>query len=231
MTKTLNCIKREMWDGFSTFERIFMWSMVLLQIVVYCFVPDSIIGMVCGISGVICVVLTAKGRLSSYAFNFIQILTYMWICWQYKLYLEFGENIFYFVTCIYGVFAWSKNLSKNEDGTEEVNARRFKLWHWLVTIAIAITGTIALGAFGDKILGSTLPYVDAFTNVMALVAQMLMVWRFSEQWLVWIAIDVTCLCMFIALGQWSMVAMYVAWTINAIYGWYNWNKLCKKEAA
>lgn len=38
-------------------------------------------------------------------------------------------------------------------------------------------------------------------------------------------IEVTCLCMFIILGQWSMVAMYVA----AIYGWYNWNKLCKKE--
>jgi nicotinamide mononucleotide transporter len=228
--KTLNYLKREMWDGFSVFERIFMWSMVLLQIVVYCFVPDSIIGMICGVAGVICVVLTAKGRLSSYVFNFIQILTYMWICWQYKLYLEFGENIFYFVTCIYGVFVWRKNLSKNEDGTKEVCARRFKWWQWLITATVGVVGTIALGAFGETILGSTLPYIDAFTNVMALVAQMLMVWRFSEQWLVWIAIDVTCLCMFIILGQWSMVAMYVAWTVNAIYGWYNWNKLCKKEA-
>lgn len=226
--KTINYLKREMWDGFSTYEKLFMWGMILLQVIVYCLVPDSIIGMVCGISGVACVVLTAKGRVVSYLFNFIQILTYMAICWQYKLYLEFGENIFYFITCIYGVYAWKKNITKNEDGTEEVQARRFKPWHWAATIAIAVVGTIVLGAFGDKILGGNLSYPDAFTNVMALVAQMLMVWRFSEQWLVWVAIDVVCLCMFIALGQWSMVAMYIAWTINAFYGWYNWNKLVKE---
>jgi DNA-binding transcriptional regulator of glucitol operon len=33
--------------------------------------------------------------------------------------------------------------------------------------------------------------------------------------------------MFVILKQWSMVAMYIAWTINAIYGWYNWTKLNK----
>ena len=30
-------------------------------------------------------------------------------------------------------------------------------------------------------------------------------------------------------GNWSMVAMYVAWTANCIYGWYNWTKLNKKS--
>jgi nicotinamide mononucleotide transporter len=229
MTKTLNYLKREMWDGFSTYEKLFMWGMVLLQVIVYCLVPDSLIGMVCGISGVICVVLTAKGRVASYIFNFIQIITYMVICWQYKLYLEFGENIFYFITCIYGVYAWKANLTKNDDGTADVKARRFNPWQWVATAAIGLIGTIGLGLFGEKILGSTLPYYDAFTNVMALVAQMLMVWRFSEQWIVWILIDLTCLVMFIILGQWSMVAMYVAWTINAFYGWYNWNKLVKES--
>ncbi len=28
-------------------------------------------------------------------------------------------------------------------------------------------------------------------------------------------------------GNWSLVAMYVAWTINCIYGWYNWTKITK----
>lgn len=29
-------------------------------------------------------------------------------------------------------------------------------------------------------------------------------------------------------GNWSMVAMYIAWTANCIYGWWNWTKLNKK---
>lgn len=220
-------IKNEFWNGYNWFERCFMLGMVLLQIVVYCITPDSLIGMVCGLAGVICVVLTAKGKLSSYIFNFIQIITYMVICWDLKLYLEFGENIFYFITCIFGVILWKKNMTQNDDGSTQVKAKTFKLWHWFVVIAIAAVGTILLGNFGEAILGSTLPYHDALTNVLSLVAQMLMIWRYREQWIVWILIDITCLIMFTMLGQWSMVAMYVAWTINAFYGWYNWTKLNK----
>lgn len=220
-------IKNEFWNGYSWFERLFLISMVMLQVIVYCFVPDTPIGMVCGIAGVICVVLTAKGKISSYLFNFIQMITYMVICWNARLFLEFGEQVFYFAACIFGVFLWKKNMKKNEDGTEQVIAKKFKPWHWVVTVIVTIVSTLTLGYFGDNILGSTLSYLDAFTVALAVIAQLLMVWRYREQWAVWIVIDVSSLVMFIILGQWSMVAMYIAWTINAFYGWYNWSKLAK----
>ncbi len=223
-------LKNEFWNGYNWFERIFMWAMVLLQVIVYCFVPDTPIGMVCGISGVICVVLTAKGKISSYLFNFIQMITYMVICWDARLFLEFGEQVFYFVACIFGVFLWKKNMKKNEDGTEQVIAKKFKPWHWVVTVAVTVVTTILLGTFGNTILGSTLPYLDAFTVALAVIAQLLMVWRYREQWAMWITINTASLIMFIALSQWSMVAMYIAWLINAFYGWYNWTKLNNQNA-
>ena len=94
MAKISQWFKNEFWVGYNLFEKLFLVAMVLLQIVVYCFAPDSIIGMVCGVAGVICVVLTAKAKISSYIFNFIQIVTYMIICWDLKLYLEFGGKLF-----------------------------------------------------------------------------------------------------------------------------------------
>ena len=39
MNKTFNYLKREMWDGFSSKEKLFMWGMVLLQILVYIVAP------------------------------------------------------------------------------------------------------------------------------------------------------------------------------------------------
>ena len=220
-------LKNEFWNGYTLFEKIFLASMVLLQVIVYCFVPDTLIGMICGIAGCICVVLTAKGKISSYIFNFIQMITYMIICWDLALYLEFGEQVFYFIACIFGVILWKKNMKKNDDGTEQVKAKKFKLWQWLAVISVTILSTVVLGTFGDVILGSNLPYLDAATVALAVIAQLLMVWRYREQWAIWIAIDVFSLVMFIILGEWSMVAMYVAWTINAFYGWYNWTKLQK----
>lgn len=220
-------LKNEFWNGYTLFEKLFMLSMILLQVIVYCFVPDTLIGMICGIAGCICVVLTAKGKISSYIFNFIQMITYMIICWDLALYLEFGEQVFYFIACIFGVFLWKKNMNKNEDGTEQVKAKKFKFWQWIVSAAIVIVSTLLLGYFGKEVLGSTLPYFDAMTVALAVIAQLLMVWRYREQWACWILIDTISLIMFIILEEWSMVAMYLAWTINAFYGWYNWTKLQK----
>lgn len=216
-------LKNEFITGYNKFEHFFLLAMVLLQVIVYCMVPDTVIGMVCGIAGVICVVLTAKGKISSYVFNFIQMITYMIICWTAGLYLEFGEQVFYFLACIYGVFAWKKNMSKEQT----VIAKRFKWWQWLVVAGITAVTTIGLGYFADIVLHSTLSYLDAFTVALAVIAQMLMVWRYREQWAVWIVINLTSLVMFIILQNWSMVAMYIAWTINACYGWANWTKLTK----
>lgn len=224
MVKTL---KNEFWTGYTAFERLFFAFLILIQVVAYIIAPDTMIGMVCGLSGVVCVALTAKGKISSYIFNFIQMATYMVICWQAGLYLEFGEQVFYFLACIYGVFAWAKNMKKNNDGTEQVIAKKFKWWHWLVVIAIVAVTTLLVGYFGDVVLGSTLSYLDACTVALSVMAQLLMVWRYREQWAMWIAIDVVSMIMFALLGQWSMVAMYIAWTANAFYGWYNWSKLSK----
>ena len=221
----LNWLENEFWNGYTKFEKVFLLSMVALQAIVYCFVPDSLIGMICGVAGCICVVLTAKGKISSYIFNFIQMITYMIICWDLALYLEFGEQVFYFIGCIFGVFMWKKNMKKNEDGTEQVKAKKFKPWQWIVSVIVVALSTWLLGFFGAEVLGSTLPYLDAMTVALAVIAQLLMVCRYREQWACWILIDVVSLVMFIVLGEWSMVAMYVAWTINAFYGWYNWTKL------
>jgi nicotinamide mononucleotide transporter len=220
-------LKNEFWNGYTTFEKIFFASLILLQVIMYFIAPESAIGIICGLAGVICVALTAKGKISSYFFNFLYMILYMPICWNKEFYLEFGEQVFYFIACIFGVFMWKKNMNKNTDGTEQVKAKKFKLWQWLVTTGVVVVSTFILGFFGAEVLGSNLPYLDAMTVALAVIAQLLMVWRYREQWACWILIDVSSLIMFAIVGQWSMVAMYIARTANAFYGWYNWTKFQK----
>ena len=230
MTKTFNYLKREMWDGFSLYEKLFMWGMVLLQILVYIVAPDSWYGIVAGIAGCISVVLTAKGRWMMYPNGFIQNFTYTVLAFQNKFYGEVFEQIFYIVTMIWGMVAWARNMHTNEDGTQDVNTRKFGLAEWLFTIAGVVIGTWLFGRVLVA-MGAAQPYTDAATNVMALFAQILMVKRYREQWALWLLIDVFCIKMWWVAGNWSMVAMYVAWTANCIYGWMNWTKLNKMEVA
>lgn len=230
MTKTFNYLKREMWDGFSLNEKLFMWGMVLLQILVYIVAPDSWYGVVAGIAGCISVVLTAKGRWMMYPIGFIQNFTYTVLAFQNMFYGEVIEQVFYIVTMIWGMVAWARNMHTNEDGTRDVNTRKFGLAEWLFTIVGVAIGTWLFGRVLVA-MGAAQPYTDAATNVMALFAQILMVKRYREQWALWLLIDVFCIKMWWVAGNWSMVAMYVAWTANCIYGWINWTKLNKMEVA
>ena len=123
----------------------------------------------------------------------------------------------------------TKNSVTNEDGTEDVAAKKFTVKQWVFSIVFTIIATVGMGYWLDSI-GSAQAYTDAATNVLAIFAQLMMVWRYREQWLWWLVIDVLCMKMWFVAGNWSMFAMYVAWTINCVYGWMNWSKLNKNQA-
>ena len=229
MKKFFELVKREVWTGYSLFERIFLVSVVALQIAVFCIVPDSPINIIAGIAGAISVVMCAKGRLGFYFIGFVQTISYLVLAWQNCFYGEVLENLFYFVTMIWGIFAWKKNMGTNEDGSKDVLAKKFTVKQWILSIVLTIVATIIMG-YLLTLINSAQAYTDAATNVMAIFAQILMVKRYREQWIWWLAIDLFCVKMWFVAGNWSMVAMYIAWTVNCIYGWINWSKLNKVTA-
>ena len=228
MERIKDILTKEFMRGYSTFDKLFMVAMLLVQIIVFCIVPDSPLGIVAGISGVISVVLCAKGKISFYFIGFVQTISYLFLAWQNCFYGEVIENIFYLVTMIWGIFVWKKNSTVDDKGSAHVEALKFTPKMWVLSILGTVICTIAMGYWLTTI-GSHQAYTDAATNILAIFAQILMVKRYREQWIWWLVIDVLCLKMWFVAGNWSMVAMYIAWTINCIYGWYNWNKLEKEN--
>ena len=223
-----NWIKKNFWTGYNTFEKLFMLFGILLQIVVFMITPDTPLGVISGLAGIVSVVMCAKGRTMFYFVGFIQTVTYLVLAWQNRFYGEVLENLFYFVTMIWGIFVWKKNEVTNEDGTEDVLAKVFTAKQWIISIVGTVVATLAMGYWLNGI-GSAQAYTDAATNVMAIFAQLLMVWRYREQWIWWLVIDVFCIKMWFVAGNWFMVAMYIFWTANTIYGWFNWSKLNKEQ--
>lgn len=228
MESIKNWVLKHFWTGYNTFERLFMLFGVLLQIGVFIIVPDSPLNIIAGLAGVVSVVMCAKGRTMFYFVGFIQTVTYLVLSWQNQFYGEVLENLFYFVTMIWGIFVWKSNEVTNDDGTQDVLAKKFTPAQWVMSIVATVAATIGMGYWLESI-GSAQAYTDAATNVMAIFAQLLMVWRYREQWVWWLVIDVFCIKLWAVAGNWSMVAMYIFWTANTIYGWVNWSKLNKEQ--
>ena len=224
MNKITTWFRKTFWTGYTPFERAFLYGMLALQLIVFWINPESPLSMIAGIAGVASVVMCAKGRLEFYFIGFIQTCSYLWLAWEARFYGEVIENLWYFVTMIWGIFVWKTNMNQNEDGTAEVQAKKFTPVQWVLSVIGTIIAAVAMGYWLTTI-GSAQAYTDATTNIMAIFAQILMVRRYREQWIWWLVIDLLCIKLWWVAGNWSMVAMYIAWTANCIYGWFNWSKL------
>ena len=227
MHKAAELFKKYFVTGYTPFERWFMAIIVAMQIIVYCIAPDTPLSIIAGIAGCISVVMCAKGKIEFYFIGFVQTLSYMWLAYQNRFYGEVMENIFYLVTMCWGILVWKKHMQTNEEGDQQVVAKKFTVAQWVEAIISTICATLIMGCLLTKI-GSAQAYIDAATNVMAIFAQILMVRRYREQWVWWVVIDLLNIWMWAVAGNWSMVAMYIAWTVNCIYGWINWTKLHRK---
>ena len=244
MYKVKNALKAEFINGRTVFDWIFLLCGILLQTfaIVYGFMsgnPESWVSIVSGLTGIVAVVLCAQGKISFYLFGYIQLLTYVFgIAIPFALWGEVIENIFYFVTMVYGTYIWFKNYKKKENGSTEIDAKKLSKKGWLISLSILIVGTIMTGILLTNAHiwfpsifpeADPTPWLDAITTIAPAVAQIFLMLGYRDQWFFWIIEDIISIVMFVILGSWVMVAQYLFWTINCIYGWYMWSKSDKES--
>lgn len=216
-------------------DTIFLWSFLIIglavQIVTYIISPQSVISLVSGMFGICSVVLCSQGRILTYIFGFGQIITYTYICYTDSLYGLIGINIFYFITQIYGIIIWRKRLYANKSEFMDAVPTRKVSWKTMVAIAVSVLALSALvGWLLATFTDDSQPYLDAYTTIPALVAQILMILAYREQWYIWFFIDVLYVVLWARAGNYCLVAQHIFWCINCVYGFYRWTKALEPRA-
>lgn len=240
MNKIKTILKDEFISGKTWFDWSFLAVGLILQTIaiVAGFVsgePESIGMIISGLAGVISVVLCSQGKISFYLFGFIQLFTYVF-CFSIpnNLHGETIENGMYFITMLYGIYAWAKRYGRNEKTESlEVHAHKFGVVGNTVTAGIFVVGVIAYYIFLKNVpmfgVMDSDPFVDSITSVPAYIAQIFMVLGFREQWIYWLILDVGSVVLAIRAGSLIMTAQFIFWTLNCIYGFVNWTKLSNKK--
>lgn len=216
-------------DDWTLFEKLWLSIFTIVNIYLFITWQDTWIGLTASLTGMLCVVLVAKGKISNYYFGIVNIFAYSYVSYMNKYYGEVMLNMLFFLPMSFvGLFFWMKNR-KNGKTKDDVLVNHLTAKEFIIWIAICVPIIILYGLF-LKYLGNTLPYVDATTVTLSIVATILMTKRVTEQWLFWIVIDV------FSIGMWlyrlmnggndiSILVMWIAFLVNAIYGYLNWRKL------
>ncbi len=190
---------------------------------------DNATGIIMALSGVLCVVLTGKGKSSAFIFGLVQVVLYAIVSYEQKFYGEVMLNVFYYVPMsLIGFLLWQKNIDK---ATSEVIKKRLPIKHTAFVFLLTLIGIVAYGFFLKSLEGGQ-PFVDSASTVVAIVAQYLSVKRYMEQWFMWIAVNVLNISMwgvnFFTTGESiSVLLMWSIFLINAIIMMIKWNKEAK----
>ena len=215
------------------FDYSFLTLGLLIQVVTYVitnyFSPLasdlSPISLVAGLLGVCSVVLTAQGNILFYLFGFGQVITYTYLCWTQRFYAEIAINAYYFATMMYGVFAWKKRLKVDT----LITPRSLPLRTIGIIAAATLVGSWLVGWGLSAWTDDTQPYLDAFTTIPALVAQVLMIMVYREHWYLWLAVDIFSVALWLRAGDYCMTAQYAFWCANCLYGLKRWKSLNSKH--
>lgn len=214
------------------YDSLFLTLGLLIQVVTFCIAnthfPSSLgeegglLSLLSGCLGICSVCLASQGNIFTYLFGFAQVITYSWLCWTQRFYGEMVINAYYFVTMIYGVVVWKRRL-QSDSSTITPRSLSLKVIAFLVMVTLLVSWLAGWGlaAFTDD----TQPYLDAFTTVPALVAQVLMILVYREHWFIWLAVDILSVVLWLRAGDYCMVAQYGFWCANCLYGLRRWHAL------
>ena len=193
------------------------------------------LGFIVAVTGIINLVLCARGNIWNYLFGIIYNAIYVYISWKSRLYADSAIYLLYYLPMQFvGWFSWKKNQNQ-ESGA--VNVRHLDRRTALILLATAAV-LIPLFAWilSRPFIADSQPWLDSVTTVVSILAMYMMVKAIAEQWYIWIVLDA------VQTVKWAvatargeehaalMLVMFAFFLANAIYGLIQWNGLAKRAS-
>lgn len=163
-----------------------------------------------------------------------------WVYYRAGLYADFAMNIYYFVIAIYGYIIWTqrhtrKTKTDTETTAEKKNAMQYPITHipkryllYCIMVFAAVYAFIATWLI--LCTDSTVPYFDAFTTALSIIAMWLLARKYIEQWIAWILVDAVTVGLCIYKDRPFYAVLYASYTIIAFFGYAKWKQLMQENA-
>lgn len=177
--------------------------------------------------GVLCVWLTIRQNIWCWPTGLVQVVLYLHIFYQARLYSDLLLHGFYVLLQFYGWYHWLHG-GRGDGPLAVTRLDRAGAWAWPL---LALGGSLPWGWLMATFTDAALPYADAFIAATSLVAQWLMARKRLESWLFWITVDVVAIGVFWSRGLILTSGLYALFLLLATQGYVTWRRALVEAGA
>ncbi len=168
--------------------------------------------------GVINIALLIFRSVWNYPFGIAMVALYIFVFWEERLYAEAALQVFFILAQAWGWWLWIK--VGGEDNRVPV---RWLDWQSRVVWAtVTAAVSLNLGWVMYRFTDAVMPYADSAIAGASVSAQLLLAFRRIENWVLWIAIDVVSILVYINRGLYPTAGLYGGMLVMSLIGLREW---------
>lgn len=143
------------------------------------------------------------------------------------LYADCSMQVYYVLAGIYGWIVW-RHAPKRR--SEDRACIAHTPWRWVpaLVVAYAVLHGVIYGVL-VRFTDSAVPFWDSFTTALCIVAYWMLSRKWAEQWLVWLAVDLTTVGLYLYKGIPITAGLYALYSVLAVAGYLRWRRMAAKE--
>ena len=180
----------------------------------------TVLELVAVVVTVAAVYLTARQIIWCWPIAMVSVTLYAVVFHQAKLYADMGLQVIYFTLAVYGWWAWLH-------GGEDHGELRVSLVSWPARLCLVLLGAISgvlLGITLHRLTDASLPFMDSTLTSFSIIAQWMQTRKLLEAWILWLAVDVFYVGMFVYKGLFLTAGLYAVFLYLALLGLVCWRR-------
>lgn len=180
--------------------------------------------------GLLYLYLEYKANVWLWPVGILMSLFYVVIFFHGKFYADAAVYLYYIGANVYGLAAWLRSSRRQQDSSASFpiihTPKKQILPLALVSVALWLVIFLILKNFTD----SPIPWGDAFTTSLSIVAMWMLAKKQLEQWLLWVVVNAVSLCLYVWKGLYPTAVLFAFYTAVAVMGYFKWKKEMEEPA-
>ena len=175
------------------------------------------------VAGLLYIWLEIKQKPSMWVVGFISSLVFVFVYFQAKIYGQATLNVYYVTVSVYGWYCW--RYARQPDGVvTELQVTRLRVWLALILASISVVLFAGIGYTLDRFTDSPVPYLDALSVSLSIVATWMLARKILEHWILWIFIDFFSSALWFYRELYPTAGLFVVYGVLSIVGWFKWKE-------